>query len=154
MVDAIVHVCFYFNDSRIVSRSPFACNWQNRFLDSETVVAHFPSNKSGNLEIQIPRDSSELHPVPCMRVICCVCGLGPKHTSKQVLSLILLILLVDLTNQNKGICRHRILYPLRIGPLFPNDVGILKPKVSLGPNRIEIDLRKCFLGKCNSFWTK
>ena len=37
-----------------------------------------------------------------------------------------------------------ILYPLRLGPLFSNDDGILKPKVGLRPNRIEIDLRKCF----------
>ena len=39
--------------------------------------------------------------------------------------------------------RHRILYPLQLEPPFPNDVGILKPKVGLGPNQIEIDLRKC-----------
>ena len=47
--------------------------------------------------------------------------------------------------------RHYILYPLRFGPLFPNDVGILKPKVGLGLDQIEIDLRKVFLGKSNSF---
>ena len=35
-------------------------------------------------------------------------------------------------NQKKGICRHRILYPLQLGPPFPNDVGILKAKVGLG----------------------
>ena len=34
-----------------MSHSPFAYNWQNRFLDSEPVVAHFPSNKGGNLDI-------------------------------------------------------------------------------------------------------
>ena len=38
--------------------------------------------------------------------------------------------------------RHRILYPLQLEPPFPTDVGILKPKVGLGPNQIEIDLRK------------
>ena len=48
-------------------------------------------------------------------------------------------------------CRDHILYPLRFGPLFPNDVGILKPKVGLGLDQIEIDLRKVFLGKSNSF---
>ena len=31
-------------------------------------------------------------------------------------------------------CRYYILYPLRLGPLFINNVGILKPKVCLGPN--------------------
>ena len=30
--------------------------------------------------------------------------------------------------------RHRILYPLRLEPSFPNDAEILKPKVGLGPN--------------------
>ena len=76
----------------------------------------------------------ELHPFPCMHIICCVCGLGPSCTSKQnVLSLIILILLAELTNQKRGIYRHRILYPLQLKPLFPNDVGILKPKVHLGP---------------------
>ena len=33
-------------------------------------------------------------------------------------------------------CRHRILYPLRLEPSFPNDAEILKPKVDLGPNQI------------------
>ena len=35
---------FFFSDSRIVGHSPFACNWQTRFLDSELVVACFSSN--------------------------------------------------------------------------------------------------------------
>ena len=44
MLEAVSHVCFfYFSDSRIVSHSPFACNWQNRFWDSEPIVAHFPT---------------------------------------------------------------------------------------------------------------
>ena len=48
---------------------------------------------------------------------------------------------------NLGIerCRHCILYPLRLGLPFSNDVGIPKSKVGLGPNQIEIDLRKEFL---------
>jgi len=40
--------------------------------------------------------------------------------------------------------RHCILYPLRLRPLFPYDVGILKPKVGLGSDQIEFDLRKMF----------
>ena len=49
MVVAVSHVCFFFlSDSRIVSHSLFACNWQNRFLDNEPVVARFPSNKGGS----------------------------------------------------------------------------------------------------------
>ena len=32
----------------------------------------------------------------------------------------------------EGHCRHRILYPLRLGLPFTNDVGILKLKVGLG----------------------
>ena len=47
-----------------------------------------------------------------------------------------------------------ILYPLWLKPLFPNDVRILKPKVGLGLNQIEIDLRKVFLEKYNFLWTK
>ena len=69
-----------------------------------------------------------------MRIVYRVRVLGLSHMSKQnVLSLILLIPLVKLTNQKKGIFRHRILYPLRLKPPFPNEVGILKPKVGLRP---------------------
>ena len=41
--------------------------------------------------------------------------------------------------------RNCSLYPLRLGLPFSNDVGIPKSKVGLGPNQIEIDLRKEFL---------
>ena len=72
-----------------------------------------------------------------MRDVCRVHGLGPSHTSKQnFLSLILLVLLVKLTNKKRGICRHRILYLLRLGPPFLNDAEILKPKVGLGSNKM------------------
>ena len=64
-------------------------------------------------------------------------GLGQSRTSKQnVLSLILLILLAKLTNQKKGICRYHILYPLQLGPSFPNDAQTLRPNASLEPNHI------------------
>ena len=53
---------------------------------------------------------------------------------QNILSLILLISLVKLTNQKRGICRHRILYPLRLRPPFLNDAEILRPKVGLGLN--------------------
>ena len=33
--------------------------------------------------------------------------------------------------QPQNRCRHHILYFLQLGTLFSNDVGILKPKVSL-----------------------
>ena len=93
-----------------MSHSLFACDWQNRFWDSEPFIAHFSSNKGGNSDMQIPRDSAELHPTPSIRVVCRVRGLGLSRTSKQnVLSLILLILLVKLTNQKRGICKHHIL---------------------------------------------
>lgn len=49
------------------------------------------------------------------------------------------------------IYRHHIMYPLRLEPPFPNDVGIIKPKVGLGLDHIEIDLRKVFSEKYNSF---
>ena len=70
---------------------------------------------------------------------------------QNVLSLILSIPLVELTNQKRGICRHRILYPLRLGPPFPNDGKILKPKVGLGFGQIQIDLRKVFRENINFF---
>ena len=41
-----------FSDSKIVSHSPFTCNWKNKFLDSEPTIAHFLSNKGGNLDIE------------------------------------------------------------------------------------------------------
>ena len=138
---------FFFSDSRRVSHSAFAWNLQNRFSteDNEHIIPHFPSNKGGTSNIWFPCNFMELQPTPCMRVVCRVHGLGLSRTlKKNDLSLILLILLVELTNQKKGICRHRILYPLRLEHLFPNDVEILKPKVGLGPNQIEIDLRKMF----------
>ena len=73
----------------------------------------------------------------CMCNVCRVRGLGPSCTPKQnILSLILLIPLAKLTNQKRGICRHCILYPLRLRPLFPNDARTLRPKIGLGPNQI------------------
>ena len=139
MVEAVGRICFSFLVTRIVSHSPFACNWQKKFRNSEPVIAHFSSNKGGTLYLQIPQNSTELHPAPCMRVVCRVCGLGLSRTlKKNILSLILLIQLVELTNQKRGIGRHSILYPLRLRPLFSNDVEILKPKVGLGPNQIKI----------------
>ena len=70
-----------------------------------------------------------------MRVVCHVRGLGLSYTSKQnVLSLIILIMLAKFMNQKRGIYRHRILYPLRLEPSYPNDVKILKPKVGWGPD--------------------
>ena len=133
-----------------MSRLTFACKWQNRFWDNEPIVAHFPSNKGGTLDIQIPHSSSEMHPTPCMHNVCRMRGLGSSLTLKQnVLSLILLIPLVKLTNQKRGICRHRILYPLRLEPLFPNDTRTLRPKASLEPNQILNWLKVCLNGKCN-----
>ena len=43
----------------------------------------------------------------------------------------------------RGICRHLIVYPLQLGPLFPNDGSSLRPKVGFWPNLMKIDLRKC-----------
>ena len=143
---------FLFSDFWIVSHSPFACNWQTKFLGSEPVVAHFPSNTCGILNIRIPHNSAELHPAPCMHIVCCVHGLGLSYTLKRnVLSLILLIPLVELMNQKRGICRHRILYPLQLRPPFPNDARILKPKVGLGPNQMKIDLRKVVMENITYF---
>ena len=51
---AFVGLVFFFFlliDSRIMSHLPFACNWQNRFWDSDPVVVHLPSNKGGNSNI-------------------------------------------------------------------------------------------------------
>ena len=141
---------FLFSDSRIVSYSPFACNWQNKFWDSEPAVARFPRNKGGNSDIWIPHNSSELHLTPCMRDVCHVHGLGPNCISKQnVLSLILLILLMKLTNQKRGIYRHRILYSLQLKPSFPINAEILRFKVVLGPNQMLNWLEKCWNEKYN-----
>jgi len=50
------------------------------------------------------------------------------------------------------------LYPLQLGLPFHNDVEILKPKVGLGPNHIEIDLKKkkkiCFMKSITLFMNK
>ena len=42
---------FLFSDSRIVSHSPFACNWHDSFLDNELVIARFSSNTGGTSDI-------------------------------------------------------------------------------------------------------
>ena len=103
----------------------------------------------------ISRNSTELNPASCMRVICRVHGLGPSRTLKQnVLPLILLILLAKLTNQKRGIYRHHIFYPIRLRPSFPNDGKILKPKVGLGPDQIINWLKEGFNGKQYSFMNK
>ena len=111
------------------------------------------SNKGGTSNIRIPHNSAELHLVCSVRVVCSVHGLSLSCMSKKknVLSLILLILLAKLTNQKKSIFRHRILYPLRLGLPFPNNVGILKPNVGLEPDQIEMVLRKVFSKKYKSF---
>ena len=72
-------------------------------------------------------------------------GLGPMYYSCSTL-----ILLVHHTYYSPY-CRHCILYLLRLDPLFPIVVQILKPKVGLGPDQIEIDLRKMFPKNYNSF---
>ena len=133
--------CFLFffilSGSKIVSHSPFACKWQNRFWDNEPVIAHFLSNKGGTSNIQIPCDYLELHPVPCMCDVCRVHKLGLSGTLKQnVLSLILLIPLAKHTNQKRGIYRHRILYPLLLEPPFLKDAQTLRLKASLELNQI------------------
>ena len=150
LVRAPLFVClfvfffFFLSDSRIVSHSPFACNWQNRFWDNEPVVARFLSNKGGNSDIWIPCDSTKSHLAPFMCVVCRVHRLGSSRMSKQnILSLILFILWVKVTNQNRGIYRHCILYLLRLGPLFPNDAEILRLKGRLGLNQITNQLGRC-----------
>ena len=51
-------------------------------------------------------------------------------------------------------CKHFILYPLQLGPPFPNDVRILKSKVGLGPNQMKIDLKKVFMENITYFLIK
>ena len=130
MVTAIGHVFFFFfSDSRIVSHSPCACNWQNRYWDNEPIVARFPNNKCGiqTYESHVTLRSYTPPHVCMLCVVCRVCGLGATYTSKQnIFSLILLILLAKLTNQKRGIYRLR--------PPFPNDGKTLKPKGGLRPD--------------------
>ena len=52
---AVVGLIFLFlSDYRIVSDSPFTCNWQSMLWDSEPIVTRFSSNTGGNLDIRIP----------------------------------------------------------------------------------------------------
>ena len=46
---------FFFSDFRISRHSAFAYKWQNRFWDSEPIIAHFPSNKARTSDIRIPQ---------------------------------------------------------------------------------------------------
>ena len=64
-------IVFLFSNSKIMSHSPFACNWKKKgFWDSEPIFTHFPSNKSGTSDIRIPCNSTELHPYPMYT--CCL----------------------------------------------------------------------------------
>ena len=74
---------FLFSDSRIVNHSPFTCNWQTKFLDSESVITRFPNNTYETSDIRILHNSAELHPAPCMCVVFHVHGLGPSCMLKQ-----------------------------------------------------------------------
>ena len=85
MVEAVGHVSF-FSDFRIVSHLPFPCNWQTRFLESEPIITFFLSNTCGTSGFRISHNSTMLHLAPCMRVIYCVRGLGPSHTTNCFVS--------------------------------------------------------------------
>ena len=139
---------FFLIYSRIVSHSSFACKWQNMFWDSKPVIAHFPSNKDGTLDIRIPCNSLELHPTSCMHDVCHMHRLSPSCMSKKKKNLSL-ILLIPLAKQKMDICRHCILYPLWHGPPFPNDAQALRPNASLGLNQISNWLEECGNGKYN-----
>ena len=94
---------FLFNDSRIVSHLPFACNWQIRFLDSEPIVTRFPSNTSRTLDTRIPCNSAGLHLAPYMHVVRRVRWLGSSCTLKEnVLSLILSIFVSGVHKLKEG----------------------------------------------------
>ena len=55
----------------------------------------------------------------------------------QNLGMMPMIQLVSMgTKSYISCCRHRILYPLQLGPPFPNDAQTLRPKTSLEPNQI------------------
>ena len=71
----LVMFVFLFSDSRIVNHSPFTCNWQTKFLDSEPVTTHFSNNTYGTSDIRILRDFVKLHPALCMHDIFHVCRL-------------------------------------------------------------------------------
>ena len=64
------------------------------------------------------------------------------------------MLLAELRNQKRGICKHHILYLLRLRPRLPNDIRILKPKVGLGLDQMKIDLKKVFIESITYFWIK
>ena len=49
----------------------------------------------------------------------------------------MVILKCDTYVRVRLVCRHYILYPLQLGPLFPNDAEILNPKVGFGLVQIE-----------------
>ena len=93
------------------------------------------------MNILIPHDLAELHSALCMRVVFSVRGyvetkclvsysfdfISGAHESKE--GYLLTPHFVRLTNRS---------------PIPHNNVGMLKPRVGLGPNLIEIDLKKCF----------
>ena len=49
-------------------------------------------------------------------------------------------------------CRHHILNPLQLGPLFPKDGSTLRPNVGSGLNQMKIDLRNVFVENITYFW--
>ena len=78
-----------------------------------------------------------------------IVALSPPKTLKELRSFVgkfcylrrfilgLVEILKPLVEQTmKGVCRHHILYPLQLGPPFPNNTRTLRPKVNLEPNQI------------------
>ena len=71
-----------------------------------------------------------------------------KKSTFNGLSKTALISWIEQSWKNKGEvanahCRHCILYPLRLGLSFPNDVQILRHKVGLVPNQMLNWLERC-----------
>ena len=90
-----------------------------------------------------------------MCVVCHVRGLGPSHTSKQnVLSFFfLLIPLVKLMNQKRANYRHLILYPLQLGPPFPNNNNTRRSRDDLRPSYGNALVERCFWKDKNPYKT-
>ena len=83
-------------------------------------------------------------------MMCVVCiGWAWAVCQKKYIYILSLILLIPLAKQKMDICRNRILYPLWLGPPFPNDAQALRPNASLEPNQISNWLEECGNGKYN-----
>ena len=77
----------------------------------------------------------------------------PYIETKCLVFFFLLIPLVKLMNQNRANYRHLILYPLQLGPPFPNNNNTRRSRDDLRPSYGNALVERCFWKDKNPYKT-